>query len=163
MTCQQQVYEEALQYAIRKHEGQTRIDGLPYITHPIAVAEIIREKGYGIDYQITALFHDLLEDTDATKEQILRFGNDRILEAVELLTKRPGYVMEDYISGIRGNEIAFVVKGVDRYHNLLSATCTDDTFKRKYIKETEEWFLDFMPEIKDALDQLKKQRMDNKI
>ena len=57
-------------FAYRKHKGQYRVGGEPYITHPIRVAEILRERGYGIDYQMVGLCHDLLEDTDATEQEI---------------------------------------------------------------------------------------------
>ena len=67
--------------------------------HPLAVSEIVRNQGYGMDYQITALFHDLLEDTDATEEEIFDLGGARVLEAVRLLTKQEGYVMAEYVAG----------------------------------------------------------------
>ena len=84
-------YDNALRFAAEKHKGQFRIGGDEYITHPMAVAEIVRQNGYGIDVQIAALFHDLLEDTDATESEILKFGNEEILKAVKLLTKQKGY------------------------------------------------------------------------
>ena len=62
------LYRRALAFATEKHAGQTRIGGLPYITHPMAVAEIVYEKKMEIDYAVTALFHDLLEDTDANEK-----------------------------------------------------------------------------------------------
>ncbi len=83
----------AYQYAEEKHRGQYRKGGEPYITHPLAVAKILREKGFGIDYQITALFHDLLEDTDASEEMIEKLGGKNVLKAVKLLTKSDGYNM----------------------------------------------------------------------
>ena len=150
----QQAYEAALAYAKQKHAGQFRIGGAPYISHPVAVAEIVRQQGYGMDYQIAALFHDLLEDTDATEERILTLGGADVLRAVRLLTKRRGYVMKDYVAGIRQDPIAFVVKGADRLHNLRCALCTDAEFKRRYILETLDWYLDFSPEILPAVKQL---------
>jgi (p)ppGpp synthase/HD superfamily hydrolase len=141
----------ALAFAREKHVGQKRIGGDDYISHPIAVCEMIKAQGFGEDYQITALFHDLLEDTDATEEEILRYGNEKILTAVKLLTKSKGYAMKEYVSAIKANEIAFAVKASDRLHNLQCALVTDDEFKRKYILETLDWYLDFSPEIKHAV------------
>lgn len=143
--------ERALKFAAKKHSGQKRIGGEEYITHPIAVCEILKAQGYGEDYQIAALFHDLLEDTDATEEEILRYGNQEILTAVKLLTKSKGYNMAEYVGGIKDNEIAFAVKGADRLHNLRCALVADEGFKRKYALETLDWYLDFSPEIKKAL------------
>lgn len=152
MTDQEQRrYDAALAFATEKHDGQFRIGGLPYISHPVAVSEIIRDKGGDVDAQITALFHDLLEDTDATEKEILTLGNERILRAVKLLTKKKGYVMSDYIAGIRKNEIAFAVKGADRLHNLRCAICADEDFRRRYILESVDWYLDFAPEIPEAV------------
>lgn len=147
-------YAAALAFATKKHKGQFRIGGLPYITHPVAVAEIVKEKGGDTDAVITALFHDLLEDTDATEEEILSLGNEKILQAVKLLTKSKGYVMKEYVEGIRKNKTAFLVKGADRLHNLCSAVCADTEFKRRYIYETIDWYLDFMPEIPTAVKRL---------
>ena len=144
-------YDNALRFAAEKHKGQFRIGGAEYITHPMAVAEIVKRQGYGIDIQITALFHDLLEDTNAKESEILFYGNAEILKAVKLLTKQKGYDMAEYVAGIRQNEIAFAVKAADRLHNLRCALVTDTEFKRKYIFETVDWYLDFSPEIPKAV------------
>lgn len=144
-------YAAAYEFAARKHEGQLRKGGEPYITHPAAVAQILRERGMDEEYLITALFHDLLEDTDATEEEIKDLGGERVLRAVKLLTKRDGYVMSEYIAGIKSDPIAYAVKGADRLHNLRSAFAADIGFRRKYIKESIEWYLDFSPEIPEAV------------
>lgn len=146
--------QRALDYATKKHDGQKRIGGDDYITHPIAVCEIVKSKGYGEDYLITALFHDLLEDTDATEEEILQLGNSEVLTAVKLLTKQKGYDMKNYIDSIKANPIAYVVKSADRLHNLQCALVTDVEFKRKYILETVDWYMDFSPEIVKAVKRL---------
>lgn len=144
-------YDNALRFAAEKHKGQFRIGGAEYITHPMAVAEIVKRQGYGIDVQIAALFHDLLEDTNAKESEILFYGNAEILKAVKLLTKQKGYDMAEYVTGIRQNEMAFAVKAADRLHNLRCALVTDTEFKRKYIFETVDWYLDFSPEIPKAV------------
>ena len=144
----------ALEFAKTKHKGQKRIGGDDYITHPIAVCEIVKSQGFDKNYQITALFHDLLEDTDSTEEEILKYGNQEILEAVNLLTKKKGYHMSEYISAIKCNPIAFAVKAADRLHNLQCAIITNEEFKRKYILETVDWYLCFSPEIRKAVKRL---------
>ena len=58
------------------------------------------------------------------------------------------------IKAIKGNEIAFIVKSADRLHNLQCALVTSVEFKRKYILETVDWYLDFSREIKEAVKRL---------
>lgn len=142
--------KKAFQFAEKKHEGQFRIGGEKYITHPAAVAEIVAEWGYGAEYRITALFHDLLEDTDAKECEILALSNENVLNAVKALTKSKPCNMADYVAKIRKDRIAFVVKAADRLHNLKSAFCTDEEFKRQYILESLKYYADFSPEIKKA-------------
>ena len=144
----------ALRFAKEKHNGQKRIGGDDYITHPIAVMEIVKSQGLDESYQIAALFHDLLEDTDATEDEILQIGNPEILEAVKLLTKAKGYDMAEYISSIKKNPIAFAVKAADRLNNLQCAIVTDEEFKRKYILETVDWYMDFSADIRKAVKKL---------
>jgi GTP pyrophosphokinase len=103
--CDVERIRRALEFATLKHKGQKRIGGNDYITHPIAVYEMVKKQGYGEDFQITALFHDLLEDTDATEDEILKFSNKNVLTAVKLLTKEKGYEMQKYIDGGDENEI----------------------------------------------------------
>ena len=149
-----EMLQRALIFAKEKHDGQKRIGGDDYITHPMAVCEIVKSQGFDKNYQITALFHDLLEDTDATEEEILKYGNQKILEAVNLLTKKKGYDMSEYISAIKRNPIAYAVKAADRLHNLQCAIIADEEFKRKYILETVDWYMDFSPEIRKAVKRL---------
>ena len=149
--CTSNKIKRAIEFATQKHKGQKRIGGIDYVTHPIAVWEMVKNQGYDEDYQITALFHDLLEDTDATEGDILFYGNQNVLTAVKLLTKEKGYDMKSYIDGIKSNHIAFIVKSADRLHNLQSALVTSVEFKRKYIFETIDWYLDFSKDIKIAV------------
>ena len=146
-----EILQRALMFAKEKHNGQRRIGGDEYITHPVAVCEIVANQGFDKNYQITALFHDLLEDTDATEEDILKYGNYEILKAVKLLTKEKGYDISEYIGVIKNNPIAFAVKAADRLHNLQCAIMTNEEFKRKYILETVDWYMDFSPEIRKAV------------
>ena len=79
------------EYVKIKHEGQKRKQGTPYYLHPFAVADILKEKGFNDDYQAAGLLHDTLEDTNATKEEILKLSNKGVLDTVVLLTKEKGY------------------------------------------------------------------------
>lgn len=106
------------------------------------------------------LFHDLLEDTDATYEEIEKLSNAKIAEAVKLLTKESGYIMKNYIERIKNNDIAKMVKLADRIHNLSEAKLASIDFQVNYIKETEDWFIDlakgttFENDLKNVLESL---------
>lgn len=153
-------YYKALEFASKKHKGSFRIGGEKYIIHPIAVSEILKDKGFDEEVQIIGLFHDLLEDTDATEKEIKMFGNDNVLKIVKLLTKEKDYKMDEYIKEISRNKIALNVKIADRLHNLRSAIAANKEFRRKYIVETLEYYYDlskitsFFNEIKKALDKV---------
>lgn len=129
-------------YVMEKHKGQKRIGGKPYVTHPIEVADILEKKGFDWTYVQTALFHDLLEDTDATESELYALGGEKVLHAVRLLTKTKEYKMESYIRAIAEDDVAKAVKLADRVHNLLSAVVAKDSFKKRYIEETEKYYLD---------------------
>ena len=130
-----------VEYIKKKHEGQTRKQGTPYYTHPLQVAKILKDKGFCKEYQIVGLFHDLLEDTDTTYEDILLITNEEIANAVKLLTKEKGYKMDEYIYRISNNNLAKMVKIADRIHNLSEAHMASKSFQDKYIKETIKWYL----------------------
>ena len=135
-------FEKAIEFIKQKHSGQKRKQGTPYYTHPVAVAELLKEKGFSLEYQIAGLFHDLLEDTDATIEEIINLSNKDVAEAVKLVTKIEGYIMKDYIENIKMNDMAKMVKLADRIHNLSESSSGSFEFQEKYIKETKEWFID---------------------
>ena len=116
---------------------------------------LLKKEGYDMEYQIVALFHDLLEDTDATEDEIRSIAGEEVLQAVKLLTKEKGYDMQTYVTRIRQNPMAYAVKGADRLHNLRSAFCTSRHFRQKYITETETWYLSFHPDIPQEVEKLK--------
>ena len=59
-------------FAAKKHGDQKRKSGEPYITHPIAVAEILMQIGMDADTVSAGLLHDTLEDTDTTEDSSAR-------------------------------------------------------------------------------------------
>lgn len=131
-----------IEYIKQKHSGQFRKQGTPYYLHPLAVSKILKDKGFDTEYQIAGLFHDLLEDTDTTYQEIRDISNRHIADSVLLVTKEPGYTKPKYYKRIKENEMARMVKLADRVHNLSEAHFADKDFQKKYIKETEEWFID---------------------
>jgi len=149
-------FNKALKFIVDKHAGQTRRNGEPYVLHPIRVAAYVRKMGGDLTCQTVALFHDLLEDTDATEEEIGKYG-DRVLEAVKLLSKNINHEMNSYIGNILKNPMARLVKEGDRIDNLTdAATCGDIKFMKKYIAETEDYYINNFPNVAEALEALKK-------
>ncbi|MBN1539350.1 MAG: HD domain-containing protein [Candidatus Thermoplasmatota archaeon] len=144
MSNEVQIILEAVQFAADRHGVQLRKEGLPYITHPITVANTLSKRGYGLEYIITALFHDLLEDTATTYEEIEQWCeyhladpsfHRSIPDAVEVLTTG-GKKDPQYFERIKGNDIARIVKLVDRLHNLTTMKGLSPEWQRKYIEET---------------------------
>ncbi len=77
-------------YAMKQHGTQTRESGDPYFSHPIEVAGILTELKLDSSSIITALLHDVVEDTDATLKDIeLLFGKDigRLVDGVTKLSR----------------------------------------------------------------------------
>ena len=154
--------KEAVDFAKQRHGKQKRKQGTPYYEHPVAVARLLKSKGFPVSYQIGGLFHDLIEDTTTTYEEILTLTNSDVARAVMLVSKEDGYVMKEYIERIKLDDMARMIKIADRIHNLSEATCTSKKFQKKYIKETEEWFIDlakgtvFEKDLAKALELLKK-------
>ncbi len=78
---------KAYAYARDAHEGQTRSSGDPYITHPIAVARIVLEMQLDHFSVMSALLHDVLEDTRATREELVASFGDEVATIVDGLSK----------------------------------------------------------------------------
>ena len=146
------LFSKALSFAADKHQGQTRRDGSAYILHPIKVAEIVRESGYDSKYQIAALLHDTLEDTDATEDEIKFFGED-VFEAVKLLTRPNGMDETEYLDSIFKNHMATIVKAADKIHNMWEcAVCDDVRWASKYIEKSKKYyFKKFSKAVDDAI------------
>ena len=79
--------EKAYKYAEKAHSGQLRKSGEPYIIHPLNVAYIVADLGLDTQTICAALLHDVVEDTDATYEDIEKNFNKEIAEIVEGVTK----------------------------------------------------------------------------
>ena len=147
------LFSQAVAFAAAKHANQTRSDGTPYIYHPLKVAELVKNTGFDLDYQIAAVLHDILEDTDTTEEELQRFG-DNVVEAVKLLTRPSGLAEEMYVSKILDNHMAAVVKNADKIHNIFDATHAEDkVWAENYINKSKKYYLSkFSPALDSLLE-----------
>jgi len=143
---------EALKFATKMHEGQVRkYTGEEYITHPVAVADIVEiyldKKGYSEEDIMmavqVALLHDTVEDTVATMEDIEDKFGDEIAKGVWFLTKTPNYVgnrkfrKELCEARLReAPEIIRILKTADMFHNSLSIEEHDPKFWNLFKEET---------------------------
>lgn len=129
---------KAMKLAYRAHDGQVDRSGVPYIFHPIHLAE-------QMDDEISctaALLHDVVEDTDVTLEELTHEFPPAVTEAVALLTHDPSSDYFDYVRKIKKNPIAKKVKLADLAHNSdevrsKAAGCSDRQilhWREKYRK-----------------------------
>ena len=136
----------AFQYADSKHSKQMRRDGTPYITHPLAVADICADLKLDMESLLAALLHDCIEDTDASKEDIAaRFGEDvaELVEGVTKLTRiKYASLAEKQMENLRKMLLAMnrdirviLVKLCDRLHNMR--TMQYQTPKKQHEKSLE--------------------------
>lgn len=106
--------ELALEIATKAHKGQVDKVGRNYIEHPITVASMCSNE----NEKIVALLHDVIEDSELTLEEIKSYGfDDEVVEALEVITKTKELVYQEYISKVKNNAIARVVKIADMTHN----------------------------------------------
>ena len=103
----------ALRLAYAAHHGQMDKSGVPYIFHPIHLAEQMEDETSAC----AALLHDVVEDTPVTLERVAREFPSEVVEAVRLLTRGKGTDYCDYVRAIRQNPVARAVKRADLLHN----------------------------------------------
>lgn len=107
------MYKKALEFITKRHLGQKRYNGNPFIIHPIRVSQEVTTE----NQKIIALLHDVLEDTGATRIDLEQFGVE-ICTAVDCLTHRKGESYLDYINRVKQNPDAVAVKLADIVDNL---------------------------------------------
>lgn len=110
----------AIEIAREAHEGQVDKAGAPYINHPLAVADILFERGYGedTDLLIAAVLHDVVEDTDETLKTLRKKGaSGRVIKILTALTHEKGVSNIDYWTAISLMHDAVQVKDADMTHN----------------------------------------------
>ena len=139
--------KKAYEIAKDAHEGQFRRSGEPYIIHPVQVANILYGLGMDSDSMIAALLHDVVEDTELTKEDVKKdFGEDvaELVEGVTKLGKVPLFTKEEQqAENVRKMLMAMsqdirviIIKLADRIHNMRTLAFMKPHKRREKAQET---------------------------
>ena len=141
--------KNAYEYASRMHEGQKRLSGEPYITHPVAVAQIVAGLELDTDSVCAALLHDTVEDcSDKTNlKEIEKLFGPEVSMLVDGLTKTVNLPVDnredEHIENLRKMLLAMskdirviLIKLCDRLHNMRTLSAKPDPKRRTIALET---------------------------
>ena len=137
--------ERAYATAERAHSGQKRKSGEPYITHPVAVAQILADLGIGSKTLAAALLHDTVEDTDYTLDMLRRDFGDEVAMLVDGVTKLDKLKYGDSAQAetVRKMVVAMskdirvlVIKLADRLHNARTWGFVEESSATRKAQET---------------------------
>lgn len=125
--------KKAMKIAYNAHNGQMDKGGIPYIFHPYHLAEQMKTE----ETVITALLHDIIEDTPLTISWLREQGfSESVLEALTLLRHETDMPYMEYIQRLQNNKIACQVKLEDLKHNSdISRIDQMDDRDRKRLKK----------------------------
>ena len=139
------VVERAFEVAERAHKGQLRKSGDPYITHPVAVAEILLDFGLDANSIAAALLHDTVEDTSYSQESLRKDFGPEVASLVDGVTKldRLTYGPTAEAETVRKMVVAMakdirvlVIKLADRLHNARTWQYVEPESAERKAKET---------------------------
>ncbi|NBR64369.1 MAG: bifunctional (p)ppGpp synthetase/guanosine-3',5'-bis(diphosphate) 3'-pyrophosphohydrolase [Micrococcales bacterium] len=139
------IVEKAYQIAEKAHAGQTRKSGDPYITHPVAVAQILADLGIGTAGLAAALLHDTVEDTQYSLDQLRIDFGEEIAMLVDGVTKLDKVKFGDAAQAetVRKMVVAMskdirvlVIKLADRLHNARTWGFVPEEKARTKAQET---------------------------
>jgi len=140
---------EAYRFSEAAHAGQTRQSGDPYISHPLAVAEILADWHLDGQTLIAALLHDVTEDTSVTKDEISdTFGRPvaELVDGVSKLDRIEFQSAEDaqaenfrkMLLAMARDVRVILIKLADRLHNMRTLGAVNPTKRRRVARETME-------------------------
>lgn len=123
------IIRKAFELALTAHKDMRRKSGEPYIYHPIAVARIAAEEvGLGTTSIVSALLHDVVEDTDITLDYIRKEFGDKVANIIDGLTKMSGYFGQSnspqaenfrkMLLTLSDDVRVILIKLCDRLHNM---------------------------------------------
>ncbi|RVU85853.1 bifunctional (p)ppGpp synthetase/guanosine-3',5'-bis(diphosphate) 3'-pyrophosphohydrolase [Leucothrix sargassi] len=138
---------DAYEFAAEAHKSVTRKSGELYIYHPLEVARILADLHMDVDTICAALLHDVVEDTEHTKEEIAERYGSVVAELVDGVTKLAG---NHFTSRTEASEASFqkmmvamtqdyrvvLIKLADRLHNMRTLGSMPAEKKRRIAKET---------------------------
>jgi guanosine-3',5'-bis(diphosphate) 3'-pyrophosphohydrolase len=142
-----QLVREAYRFSEAAHQGQKRLSGEPYITHPLAVAGALAEWHMDSQAVIAALLHDVMEDTEVTKNEIAeRFGKS-VADLVDGLSKLDKIEFQSYeeaqaenfrkmLMAMARDLRVVLIKLADRLHNLQTMSAVRAEKRRRIAHET---------------------------
>ena len=139
--------KQAYNFASEKHKGQKRQSGEDYIIHPLIVAYILAEMHADSDTVCAGLLHDTLEDTNASKEEIITLFGENVCTLVEGVTKFTKINfqtkeeenlanMRKIITSIINDPIILIIKLADRLHNMRTLDFKTSEKQIEKAKET---------------------------
>src|SRR5438309_2581263 len=142
-----ELVRRAYAYAAEAHEGQKRISGEPYITHPAAVAMLVAELGMDAATVAAALLHDVPEDTAKSVEDVRReFGEEigRLVDGVTKLSRLSGQSRDEHqAENIRKMLLAMaddlrvvIIKLCDRLHNMRTLAPLPPDKQKRIARQT---------------------------
>ena len=139
----------AFDFAWRKHQGQRRISGEPYIVHPLAVAALLRQIGASPSVIAAGFLHDVVEDCDVGLKELEQHFGAEVSALVNGVTKLGGIHFinrtEEQAENLRRMFLAMssdirvvLVKLADRLHNMRTLGCLSPGKQRRIAVETRE-------------------------
>ena len=139
--------EEAYRFSDAAHQGQLRKSGHPYISHPLAVAEIVSSWKLDSQAVIAALLHDVTEDTAITTEEISeRFGKPvaELVEGLSKLDRLEFQTQQDaqaenfrkMLLAMARDVRVILIKLADRLHNMRTLEAVGPKQRRRVARET---------------------------
>lgn len=134
-------------YAEQAHDGQRRRSGEAYITHPLAVADILAQMHMDHQSLMAAMLHDVIEDTDISKKAIAKQFGDSVADLVDGVSKLTQFEFESHaekqaenfqkMALAMANDLRVIlVKLADRLHNMRTLGAMPSDKKRRIAKET---------------------------